>query len=67
MTTLLKNCRLISPDADLDSAAILIDGERIKRIYAAGDAAGTPYQMAEAAGEGNRAALAMAKEMDAMD
>ena len=38
MTTLLKNCRLISPDADLDSAAILIDGERIKRIYAAGDA-----------------------------
>ena len=37
MTTLLKNCRLISPDADLDSAAILIDGERIRRIYTAGD------------------------------
>lgn len=38
MSVLIKNCRLISPDVDLNSAAILIEGEKIKRIYTAGDA-----------------------------
>ena len=37
MSTLLKNCHLISPDVDLDNAAILIEGEKIKRIFAPGD------------------------------
>lgn len=37
MSILLKNCRLISPDVDLNSAAILIEGEKIKRIFVAGD------------------------------
>ncbi len=36
-TTLLKNCRLISPDIDLESASILVDGEKIKRIYTSCD------------------------------
>ena len=38
MATLLKNCHLISPDVDLDNAAVLIEGEKIKRIFAPGDA-----------------------------
>ncbi len=38
MTTLLKNCRLISPDTDLNCAAILIEGDKVKRIFAPGDA-----------------------------
>ena len=38
MKTLLKNCRLISPDTELECAAILIRDERIARIYAPGDA-----------------------------
>ncbi len=38
MSILLKNCHLISPDVDLDNAAILIEGEKIKRIFAPGDA-----------------------------
>ena len=37
MSTLLKNCHLISPDVDLDNAAILIEGEKIKRIFGPGD------------------------------
>ena len=37
-TLLLKNCHLISPDVDLDNAAILIEGEKVKRIFAPGDA-----------------------------
>lgn len=37
MSTLLKNCHLISPDTDLDNAAILIEGTRIQRVFAPGD------------------------------
>lgn len=37
MSLLLKNCHLISPDVDLDNAAVLIEGEKIKRIFAPGD------------------------------
>ena len=38
MSTLLTNCRLISPDQDLAGSSILIENGRIKRIFAAGDA-----------------------------
>jgi len=38
MSLLLKNCHLISPDVDLDNAAILIEGEKVKRVFAPGDA-----------------------------
>lgn len=38
MSILIKNCRLISPDVDLNSAAVLVEGKNIKRIYAPGDA-----------------------------
>ena len=38
MKTLLKNCRLVSPDADLNGASILIENEKIQRIFAPGDA-----------------------------
>ena len=37
-TLLLKNCHLISPDVDLPNAAVLIEGEKVKRIFAPGDA-----------------------------
>ena len=37
MSLLLKNCHLISPDVDLDNAAVLIEGEKIKRVFAPGD------------------------------
>ncbi len=37
MSLLLKNCHLISPDVDLDNAAILIKGEKIARVFAPGD------------------------------
>lgn len=36
-TLLLKHCHLISPDVDLSDAAILIDGNKIKQVFAAGD------------------------------
>ncbi len=37
MKTLLKNCNLISPDIELDGAAILIDGQKIKQIFTSDD------------------------------
>lgn len=58
------------PKMETENGRIITDADgrtSLPRIYAAGDAAGAPYQMAKAAGEGNRAALAMAKEMDAME
>ena len=58
------------PKMETENGRIITDADgrtNLPRIYAAGDAAGAPYQMAKAAGEGNRAALAMAKEMDAME
>lgn len=36
-TLLLKHCHLISPDVDLSDAAILIDGNKIKQVFTAGD------------------------------
>lgn len=36
-TTLFKHCHLISPDVDLFDAAILVDGNKIKQVFAAGD------------------------------
>lgn len=58
------------PKLETENGKIITDMDgrtNLPRIYAAGDAAGAPYQMAKAAGEGNRAALAMAKEMDTME
>ena len=58
------------PKLETENGKIITDDDgrtNLPRIYAAGDAAGAPYQMAKAAGEGNRAALAMAKEMDTME
>ncbi len=37
MRTLIKNCHLISPDAELENAAVLIDGKFIAGIYADGE------------------------------
>ena len=37
MKTLIRNCRLISPDVDLQNASILIEDTRIARVFAAGD------------------------------
>lgn len=36
-TTLLTNCRIISPDCDLAGASVLLAGDKISRIFAAGD------------------------------
>lgn len=58
------------PKLETENGKIITDKDgrtNLPRIYAAGDAAGAPYQMAKAAGEGNRAALAMAKEIDTME
>ena len=58
------------PKLEIEKGKIITDMDgrtNLPRIYAAGDAAGAPYQMAKATGEGNRAALAMAKEMDTME
>ena len=38
MKTLIRNCRLISPDTELECAAVLIENERIRRVFAPGDA-----------------------------
>lgn len=50
MSILLKNCRLISPDTDLNGASVLIEGERVKRIYAAGDNLPAADQIIDMAG-----------------
>lgn len=38
MRTLLKNCHLISPDYDVLDAALLVDGDKIAKIYVDDDA-----------------------------
>ena len=58
------------PRLETEKGKIVIDADgvtNIPRIYAAGDVTGLPYQIAKATGEGNRAALKMAKDMDALD
>ena len=55
------------PRLETNNGIIVTDADgctNIPRVYAAGDAAGLPYQIAKAVGEGNRAALKMAKDMD---
>lgn len=37
MSMLLKNCRLISPDQELENAAVLVENGIVKRIFAEGD------------------------------
>ncbi len=58
------------PKLETEKGKIITDKDgmtNIPRIYAAGDVTGLPYQMAKAVGEGNRAALKMARDMDTMD
>lgn len=57
------------PKLETENGKILTDADgrtNIPHVFAAGDVTGLPYQMAKAAGEGNRAALMMAKEIDEM-
>ena len=42
MKTLIKNCRLISPDTELECAAILIRDERISLIFSSWSQHGFP-------------------------
>ncbi len=37
MSTLIKNCHLISPDVDLTGAAVLIENGKVKQIFTAND------------------------------
>lgn len=58
------------PKLETENGRIVTDqdgGTNIPFVYAAGDAAGLPYQIAKAVGEGNRAALKMARDMDKTD
>ena len=58
------------PKLETAGGKIIIDADgatNIPRVYAAGDVTGLPYQIGKAVGEGNRAALKMAKDMAAMD
>jgi N-acetylglucosamine-6-phosphate deacetylase len=48
--TLIKHCRLVSPDVDLADASILIEGAEIRRIYTAGDALPEVAHTIDAAG-----------------
>lgn len=37
MSLLIKNCHLVSPEMELDGAALLVEGDFIKQIFAEGD------------------------------
>lgn len=52
---------------EVENGKIVTDAKgrtNIPHVFAAGDVTGLPYQMGKAVGEGNRAALQMAREMD---
>lgn len=52
---------------ETENGKIITDADgrtNIPRVFAAGDVTGLPYQMGKAVGEGNRAALQMARLMD---
>jgi len=51
MSTLIANCRVISPDVDLPGASVLLEGDKIAGVYAAGQdvpSAGTVFDAAGA-------------------
>ena len=50
LTTLLKNCHLISPDIELHNAAVEICGDKIRRIYLAGESLPQAEKVIDAAG-----------------
>ncbi|MBQ9338541.1 MAG: N-acetylglucosamine-6-phosphate deacetylase [Lentisphaeria bacterium] len=50
MSLLLTNCRLISPDQDLEGSSILIEGGTIRRIFAQGDALPAADKVIDAGG-----------------
>ncbi len=51
MSVLLKNCHIISPDYDVENAAILIEGDKIKRIYVENAPLPDARQVIDAAGQ----------------
>ena len=54
------------PEVDMQNGAIAVDlnlSTSISGIYAAGDVTGSPWQVAKAVGEGNRAVLSVAKHI----
>lgn len=58
------------PKLETANGKIVTDADgatNIPRVYAAGDVTGLPYQIGKAVGEGNRAALRMARDMAAME
>lgn len=58
---------LLLPEAESRDGHPAVDKEyrtTVPGVFAAGDAAGLPYQAAKAVGEGNAAALCMAKTLD---
>lgn len=55
---------LLMPELTLENGDIRVDKDLqtvVPRVFAAGDVSGEPLQIAKAVGEGNRAALALAK------
>ncbi len=62
MTALMSEIRL-------ENGAIAVDRQmrtNVPRVCAAGDAAGAPYQIAKAVGEGNLAALSLSEDLENM-
>lgn len=60
----------LMPKLETENGKIVTDAAgrtNLPHIYAAGDVTGVPYQIAKAAGEGNTAALEMAREMEQAD
>jgi N-acetylglucosamine-6-phosphate deacetylase len=51
MSILLKNCHVISPDYDAENIAILIEGEKIKRLYADNSALPEADEIIDAQGQ----------------
>ncbi|MFA7230125.1 MAG: N-acetylglucosamine-6-phosphate deacetylase [Victivallaceae bacterium] len=51
MSTLLKNCHIVSPDCDIKNAAVLIEGKFIKKIYIGNDSIPEAGKVIDAAGK----------------
>ncbi|MCI7644250.1 MAG: N-acetylglucosamine-6-phosphate deacetylase [Lentisphaeria bacterium] len=50
-TLLIKNCRIVSPDYDVENAAVLVDGKLIKKIFVDGDQLPTADEIFDAEGK----------------
>jgi N-acetylglucosamine-6-phosphate deacetylase len=51
MKTIIKNCHLISPDVEIENAAVLIDGKFIAGVYADGEALPSADNTVDAKGQ----------------